>query len=152
MVRYITLRDGTKVAIPEEQPEEEEAGGLNRYEFTQEEPPRRVDASMVEQEPEEAGDDLSDLTQVSKEEVLGKPDANSGELDISDITSLDEEEEEDDLEDLFEYDGDEDEIKEEEYPGMPATQGEDVRKPTKRATRRLRPQKSQDTELGGIRY
>lgn len=125
MARFIELDDGTVVPVSEEGEVLEQAD---------ETPPQ----------PEIDENDLSDITQVDREDILGKPDGNSGEIDISDITSLDEEES---MEDLFEYDGDED-----EYPGVPASQGEPISKPPQRIKRMPRPYTPPPTTgLGGMR-
>lgn len=134
MTKYITLEDGTIVPVEGES-----------------------DASVLqpgvetEGEPEPDVDDLSDLTHVSREDVLGKLDGNSGEIDLSDLTSLDAEE---DMEDLFEYTGDEDETEEvtsENYPGVPASQGEEARKTPKLIKRTARPYKPSTQGLSGIK-
>jgi len=134
MTKFITLEDGTVVPVAGE-----------------------PDASVIEPEVEKEGepesdvDDLSDLTQVDREDVLGKPDGNSGPIDLSDLTSLDAE---DDMEDLFEYTGDEDEAEEvldDKYPGVPASQGEEVKKPPRLIRRTTKPYKPTPQGLSNLK-
>jgi len=124
MVKLMSESDGTIVPVPEEGDEE--------LEQEEEVPPQEeVDEN-----------DLSDLTQVNREDVLGKADGNV-DVDVSDLTSLDDE---DDLEDLFEYDGDDD-----EYPGTPASKVEEEQKPKRIIRRTHRPYVPPPQELGGMR-
>lgn len=100
----------------------------------------------VEVEESESVEDLSDITHVSREDVMGKQDANSDpyETDVSDLTSLSDE----DMDEVLGVDEEDimGEVSEPEESEAPAK-----RRLIQRTGKKYRPYIPQPPKLGGIR-